>query len=133
MNAPLLPLKPIERLGWMRHFPSLRCQRSCTRFTSGRDYAMRCETVKMVRPERRLRSNGAHQHVMLSGLDLIIFLTDDRGWNHRFLERPTITHPIVHSFEFLVEHFRIPEVPDVGTLEPDRLEMFRQRLRALET
>lgn len=135
MNAPILPLSPYERLGWMRYFQSLKCRKTCCKrsFQAGKIYAMSVRTVRVTTRERRRRRDGLFESVELAGCDLEIVLTAGNGWRHRFLDKPQASHPIVHNFEFLVEHFSIPQVPDIATLNPQGFETYKARLRALES
>ncbi len=90
----------------------------------------------MVTQTVRIKSetrNAKSETVVLTGCELMIVLTADNGWRHRFLAAPKKTHTIIHSFEFLVEHFHIPQVPDVAALNPNGFETFKARLRALES
>jgi len=133
MNAPLLPVAPYQRLGWMRHFKSLRCKKDCAGFTKGRDYPILVEDVRISHGERRLRRNGVRESVTLTGRGLMFVIKADNGWRHRFLDRPQDAHPIIHDFAFLVEHFTIPQVRDVALLNPKGFETYKARLRALES
>jgi hypothetical protein len=117
----------------MRHFNFLRCKKDCSGFTRGKDYPMTLESVRLSHGERRSRRNGVRESVTLAGRGLMIVLKADNGWRHRFLDRPQAEHPIIHNFGFLVEHFTIPQIPDVARLNPKAFETYKARLRALES
>ncbi len=94
---------------------------------------MATQTVRITFSENRNSELGTRKFCTLTGCELMIVLTADNGWRHRFLAAPKKTHTIIHSFEFLVEHFHIPQVPDVAALNPKGFETFKARLRALES
>jgi hypothetical protein len=91
------------------------------------------EDVRLTHAERKTRTGGVKEAVTLSGNGLMVVIKADNGWRHRFLDQPRAEHPILHDFQFLVEHFTIPPVPDVARLHAKAFETYKARLRALES
>lgn len=137
MNYPIQPLSPIERLGWLVHFSTLKCKKNFSAsgsqlFTVSKRYSFTASTVKVRRTERRARRDGIRSPVHLTGPDLYIKIADESARDHRFLARPATRNDIIHDFAFLVEHFEIPEIPDLASLHPKKFQEYKRRLRALE-
>lgn len=145
MLTPLQPLPPMQRLGWLQHFSSLKCKTGHTsqvtgHFLKNRRYAIATETVRVESKERRARRDGSSEPVTYTGKDLLVRIQDEQGNWHRFLSNPpllqhskTPKHPLIHDFMFLVKHFEIPEIPDAAALQPKLFREMKQRLKALES
>ena len=141
MNYPIQPLPALQRLGWLIHFSSLKCRRTVSQlstfnsqpsFRAARRYPFTTETVKVRATERRAGRDGVSRPVHLTGLDLLVRLRDEQGQWHRFLTLPATKNEIIHDFRFLVEHFEIPDIPDLARLQPGRFREYKRKLRALE-
>jgi hypothetical protein len=132
LNNPLQPLPPIQRLGWLIHFRDLRCRRSITTFRARRRYPITCETVRVQQRDRRTRRDGVTEPVIYTGQELFIRIKDNAGTWHRCLPTPANQHPLIHDFTFLIDHFDIPEVHDVATLNQKQFAANKRALKALE-
>lgn len=133
MITPLQPLAPMQRLGWLPHFTKLKCRlaiEGC--FRRGATYPMLTSIVKVESKERRTTRSGGTEPITIAGRDLLVQLRDDKGHWHRFISRPPFTHEILHDHAALVEHFDIPEIPDLAALQPKRFAEFKKRLKELE-
>lgn len=133
MIHPLQPLAPIQRLGWLKHFSRIKCAKSFARFVAGALYDVTVENVGVSHEEIRIRHDGDAEMVTLSGSDLLIKIADGEGEKHRFLAAPKSKLYMIHDLPFLVEHFHIPAIPDLGAMRPRELEALKKKLRALES
>lgn len=133
----------MQRLGWLPHTGELKCAipidignllagRRTTVFSKGDRYDFTTEKVKVFSKERRARRDGVSEPVTYSGYELFIRIKDNRGNWHRCLPNPQGQHALIHDLEFLVEHFEIPEVPDLAKLHPKKFATYKRKLRKLE-
>lgn len=130
---PLQPLPPMQRLGWLPQSGTLKCLRSCVpAFLRYSPYDFTTEKVKVFSKERRARRDGVSEPVTYSGYELLIRVKDDHGEWHRCLPNPQGQHALIHDLEFLVEHFEIPEVPDLAALHPKKFAAYKRKLKKLE-
>lgn len=140
VRAPFALLNHVQRLGYLDEEDSIQCQVGTDGFTEGSRYPLRTETFEGRKVEARKRPGRAPEDVLVSGQELAILVTDDRGETHCFTqflpsgetdeERPGAEHH--HTLSELVTHFAIPEVPDVATLNPGLYQTYKQRLLALQ-
>jgi len=135
MNPPLQPLAPAQRLAWLVNHSLLRCKRSepAGHFLKGSDYAITTETARIQFKERRARRDGITEPVTFTGHELLVRLKDEKGNWHRCLPNPTATHELIHDFAFLVQHFHIPDVPDIAKATPKQFAAMKRRLKMLES
>jgi SNF2 family DNA or RNA helicase len=110
-------------------------------FTAGQSYPLRTQTIEVERRTSKPGMDGFDEEFLLKGKELVIFITDDDGREHGFIDRRHLDKEVKvgdgkAEFKFvlqdLVEHFHIPEVPDVAALNPARFEELQQELRAIE-
>jgi hypothetical protein len=133
VNHPLQPLQPLQRLGWLKHFTAIECSKASHGvFRAGQSYPMTSETVTIRTKDRRQRTDGVSEPVTFTGKNILIRVKDHAGDWHRFLENPAAEHPLIHDLKFLVEHFSIPEIQDVATLNPTQFRKNIRKLKALE-
>lgn len=133
----------MQRLGWLPHAGVLKCTESVdignllagrrtTVFANGESYSFTTEKVKVFTKERRARRDGISEPVTYSGYELVVRVKDNQGNWHRCLPNPQADHALIHDLEFLVEHFEIPEVPDLAALHPKDFSRYKRRLKQLE-
>lgn len=123
----------MQRLGWLPQTGQLKCSRSCFPvFLRDSFYEFTTEKVKVFLKERRARRDGVSEPVTYSGYELLIRIRDNQGNWHRCLPNPQGQHALIHDLEFLVEHFHIPQVPDLAALHPKKFAAYKRRLKRLE-
>jgi hypothetical protein len=127
----------MQRLGWLSNFKELRCRTSVpfdssVLFSRSRRYAITTERVKIQFKERRARRDGVCEPVTLTGSEMLVRIKDNAGNWHRCIASPAGKHALIHDLQFLVDHFDIPEVPDVAQLNPKQFAANKRALRALE-
>jgi hypothetical protein len=146
VRAPLCPLPKIQRLGFLDEQDDILCCKTLSApqsaFVSGKRYAIRSTTVATNRSGTKMNLSGLLDDVEWNGQELAFFVTDESGVERCFMEgrlreenvtinliRPGATgrkardiEPDPCAIDFtlqeLVEHFVIPEVPDVAALQP---------------
>ena len=100
-------------------------------FQTGQRYQIRTETLSVKRTGRKLNLTGELDDVQWEGSELALYIKDLAGLEHLFMEerlradnvRLSIQaegdpSPIEYNLQQLVEHFDIPEVPDVAAKDP---------------
>ena len=121
----------------------------------GRRYAIRSATVRVKRAGTKMNLEGGVDDVEYDGQELAFFIKDEEGIEQTFLEarlrhssisvhiaKPGVAEALrklkVHhlqpcaidfTLQELAEHFNIPEVPDVTTMNP---EGYKKNLELLE-
>jgi hypothetical protein len=129
---------------------------SGTDFVAGRRYQIRSTTVATKRAGTKINNIGLPDEVEWNGQELAFFITDETGVEQCFMEgrlreenvsinliRPGATgrkqrdlEPDACVIDFtlqeLVEHFVIPEVPDVATLQPRQYAAHLKTLADIE-
>ncbi|MGN6556355.1 MAG: hypothetical protein ACTHLW_21800 [Verrucomicrobiota bacterium] len=146
-RAPLYPLNPIMRLGYLDEHETILCERILGRnFTAGRRYPLRSQTVQVTRAGTKINNSGMPDDVEYSGQELAFYIRDNAGVERIFMDaqfreeniRVNLLNDrkedgdkvkIDFTLQYLVEHFHIPEVPDVATLHPDA---YQRNLRLLD-
>jgi len=154
IRAPLYPLSPIMRLGYLDEQDNITCTKTVLLegapvFSPDRIYAIRSTTVQVKRSGEKYTLSGGYDEVEWDGQELAFFITDDRGIERVFMEGrlrvasvkisvskpddrpkrgcppapPTVGGedppcPIDFTLHELVEHFTIPDVPDVARVNP---------------
>ena len=143
---PLQPLPPMQRLGWLPQRGQLKCIKTARNpkmwagyntppsfLDRGQLYDFTTEKVKIQIKERRARRDGISEPVTYAGVELLIRVKDNHGNWHRCLANPAGQHALIHDLSFLVEHFDIPQVPDVAKQHRKQFANFQRRLKRLET
>jgi len=145
-RSPLYPLNKIQRLGYLDDNDDILCTKDLVEtsfpqllavFKAGQRYQIRTETLSVKRTGRKMNLTGELDDVQWEGSELALYIksigTDgkDDGQEHLFMEerlrksdvRLSIQaendpSPIEYNLQQLVEHFDIPEVPDVASKDP---------------
>ena len=141
-RAPLTPLSPIHRLGYLDENEEIECRSSDSAFTAGQRYPLTSETVPILLKEVRkkpsyLRStpDDSQEDVETAGQDLLIRIRDSHGNWHGFTQHPVAEREDCHSLHRLpdlLQRFVIPPVKDVAELAPERYAHFTRKLMELE-
>jgi len=157
VRAPLYPLPKIQRLGYLDEQDDILCCKSFGNsvgghFVAGRRYFLRSTTVATKRSGTKVNNLGLLDDVEWNGQELAFFITDQSGVERCFMEgrlreenvQLNLIRPgakgrkerdledecaIDFTLQELVEHFVIPEVPDVATRLPQQYEAHRQTMR----
>ena len=160
-RAPLYPLPEIQRLGYLDEQDTIECTLDLgEHFQAGKSYPLRTQTVPVTRLVVKPNAfTGEDEKLEFTGQELALFLkagTDDEATElcfmdaklkddpntkvgnacqqkHRSRYAPEPEkQPIDYSLQDLCGHFRIPEVPDVATVDPKRYERNLALLEQLE-
>jgi len=123
VRAPFYPLNPVQRLGYLDEFESLTCRKTLAGFSEGRRYSITSRTIPVERREKRLNLAGNPEEIEVSGNELLIEINDDHGTRHAFTfdtGNRNLSGFKPHDLQALIDHFDIPAVPDIASLQPDR-------------
>lgn len=143
-RAPLAPLGPGVRLGWLDEHDSLVCRRDDPpRFRAGRRYEMTAQPVFITRSGTVRTMAGSIEDVSRTGRETCYLVMDDRGEPNAFRTQHANEMEVVdelgvveqrppRALAELLAHFEIPAVPDIATLQPARYQEMRDRLKQLE-
>ena len=164
VRAPLYPLSPIQRLGFLDEADEIVCVKDLLdddggddvrspRFKADRHYALRSTTVAVKRSGQKRNLAGELDDVEWDGCELAFFIKDETGVERIFMEgrlrdesvRLSLLKAgekpgrqdehdlevcvIDHTLNQLIEHFTIPDVPDVATVNP---QGYQQNIKLLE-
>jgi hypothetical protein len=159
VRAPLYPLPKIQRLGYLDEQDDILCCKSFgnsagANFVAGRRYFLRSTTVATKRSGTKVNNLGLLDDVEWNGQELAFFITDQTGIERCFMEgrlreekvQINLIRPgskgrkerdledecaIDFTLQQLVEHFVIPEVPDVATRLPEQYAAHRQTMQEI--
>lgn len=145
-RAPLWPLNPVMRLGWLDDQDRVTCIKDLVHerrpvFRAGEQYELSARTVCVTRRSEKRNLRGGLDEVHLSGRELCFEIMDATGRKRAFriVRENELADPNdkqapaeVWPLEKLLEHFEIPDVPDVARAHPDRYQFYRDRLQQLE-
>jgi len=111
-------------------------------FRAGTRYAIRTETIRVKRSGTKMNLTGERDEVEWEGSELALFIRDGEGIERLFMEERlrgkdvTLSiqdqgapSPIEYNLQDLIQHFEIPEVPDVALVHP---AAYQKNLEALE-
>jgi|CZKV01.1.fsa_nt_gi hypothetical protein len=144
-RAPLYPLNKIQRLGYIEEQDTILCLKDLGKwFNAGDRYVLRMETIRVTRNGTKMNLEGALDDVQYDGSELAIFIESPDG-ERLFMEARHMDasvklsiqdvgkpSPIHFTLQQLVDHFEIPEVPDVATINPDGYNLNLQLLHEIE-
>lgn len=96
-RAPLYPLPPIQRLGYLDEENFIECKSDLSAlnpplstsqplFLAGRRYPITTQTLAVRRPSIKVNLTGEDQQLELTGQELAIFITGEDGAAHCFME-----------------------------------------------
>jgi hypothetical protein len=152
-RAPLVPLPKIQRLGYLDELDDVLCVKDLAGpdsvgpiFQAGRRYPLATKSMRFTRLQKKPNLQGEDEELELSGQELAILIQPDSGEDAReycfmdgALRAPTVRigeNPGADVVDFtlqeLVDHFEIPEVPDIATVDPARYNAFIEQLHRLE-
>lgn len=151
-RAPLYPLSPIQRLGYLDEHDRIPCRKSLGPFVRGREYDLRSTTVAVNRIGTRRNIFNALDDVEWNGQELALSIKVD-GNEFLFMDGKlrdkTVTINLLQpgtrkidetapacvidfDLQQLADHFVIPEVPDVASLHPDGYQRHLKLLDKIE-
>lgn len=156
-RAPLYPLPKIQRLGYLEEEDSIQaiedfCIDEVPVFRRGHSYPLRTKTIAVKRKGTKLNLVGEPESLEYTGQELATWVKDDPGEDHCFLDARALANGVelpplfdyrsgeprlpserrVHPLQKLVDHFHIPDVPDVAAANPDGFKLALERLQQLQ-
>jgi hypothetical protein len=147
-RAPLYPLPGLQRLGYLEEEDSILCKADLVRdgatlYKAGESYALATQSVCVTRLGFRPNLAAEMEEVEYSGSELATYITDATGTQRCFMEDRLReqnvsldgypdTEKIDFTLQELDEHFVIPDVPDVASVNPDAFQANLAQLQQLE-
>lgn len=146
-RAPLYPLNKIQSLGYIDESDAIECVKDLHSkdmkviFKTGEKYPLSSRTLQVERVSWKPNMAGRDEEMLLNGREMAIVLKDHEGhdWNFVQLHREAKvnlrwgeTFTPHFDLEVLVNHFQIPEVPDVASASPDAYRNNLNTLRQIE-
>ncbi len=133
-RAPLSPLPPERRLGWLDEFTHLECRAEWPGiFRRDFLYPHRCHDIPTRRLLERKTVAGEPEEVLVSGMELLVTIHDDLRRLHAFANFPVPNDPrlhAVHDFSTLLQHFKIPSARDITLVLPAAYKKLKAALSA---
>jgi len=129
-RAPLRPLPPELRLGYLDEADEIVCTKAVGRFVPGKAYPVEVIPCTWSRPVEDETITGLRFMAIRSGSDLavdvagVLFVPPNL-----MLEGTSVTPRPQESLQVLVDHFAIPEVPDIASTQR---ETFNRNLELLD-
>jgi hypothetical protein len=128
------------------------CPPFATVFHAGQVYPISTQSVRFTRTQTKPNLRGEEEELELSGQELAIYVKSNLSADHQgrraeegscFMDSALRADnvmvgqqsgaEVIHfSLQDLVEHFEIPEVPDIATTDPERHQHFIDLLHQLE-
>ncbi|PWU21774.1 MAG: hypothetical protein C5B50_01050 [Verrucomicrobia bacterium] len=156
VRAPLYPLSPIQRLGYLDECDDIVCSRNLRGrnntldFTADQKYPLRSTTIGVKRSGKKLNLEGQYDDVEWNGQELAFFITDNVGTERIFmdarLQSPDVEFNLPRSpdnpkervkvdftLQDLVHHFIVPNVEDVARTQPDTYQSNLKLLTEIES
>jgi hypothetical protein len=156
-RAPLYPLNPIQRLGYLDEQDDIRCLKNLDGFAAGSRYPINSQTLLVKRHGTKVNVCGGRDQMQWDGQELALWITDDTGQRRLFMDGrlrdPDVTvqaevpgaRKLMHAMgvnhepcaidftlQELVAHFEIPEVDDVAKLNPVQYQKNLELLAEIE-
>lgn len=141
--TPIRPLTPLQRLAWIED-TRLACTQSLTHpdgtlmFQAGESYPVLAHLTKVIWREEKTVADGSKGLIECSGFESAFRVTDRGGTDRWFVEhrlgRQTEITPLSdHDFNIqeLLEHFEIPDVPDLAVERKAEYEAAKERILCL--
>jgi hypothetical protein len=154
-RAPLYPLTPRQRIGFLDEADSIHCTQDSNGFQAGQAYPIRTLQVAIRRLGTKLDLEGQPQSVEWHSQETAFVITNQAGQEKVFLDgrfrsagvRVTLLPPgeqpgrddelallcrIDFTIEELCEHFTIPDVLDVARVNPEGYQRNVDLLKEIE-
>ncbi len=145
IRAPLVPLPKIERLGYLDENDDILCVQDLGDFRAGVRYPLSTRSIRFTRTTTKPNIRGEDEELELSGQERAVIIKSDspstpstksktpstesnestfmdaslRAPNVEVGEKPG-AEVVQFTLQQLVDHFDIPEVPDIATTDPVR-------------
>lgn len=137
-RAPFYPLSPVLRLGFLDESDTIQCSKAVGPFKQGVFYPLQCSTAHTERDGERINILGMREDVTYMGQELVVRIIPPgkRADSWSFTNDPKITKDLAgtdqHTMAELLEHFVIPDVPDVAVAYPEKYQANLAAIRTIE-
>jgi hypothetical protein len=143
-RAPLVPLPKIQRLGYLDEQDDILCVKDLGPFKAGVKYALSSRSMRFTRKQFKPTVTGGEEELELSGQELAILIQPADGGEPKCFMDASLRAANVKigeddgnavvdfTLQELVNHFEIPEVPDIATVDPARYCALIEQLHRLE-
>src|SRR6185503_3181482 len=127
---PLAPLLPIQRIGYLSGH--IVCTKNTGPFLAGGLYPVQTLVWPAHSSANWADALGRSVKLSMRSLETIVFVGGVKCAFAPAHVRPNISKPAIGDYATLLEHFDIPEVPDLGALNPQAMRLAGERVRQLE-
>jgi SNF2 family DNA or RNA helicase len=142
IRSPLVPLPATQRMAWLDEVTEIKCTKSMGKFRAGMIYGIRSGSVLVERMTHKPNMAGEMEDILLNGSEMLLSIEGDDGKYHTFIDgrhlkpgvaitkQGAIADPVKPEFTLqqLVDHFEIPDVPDVAITKGDEYSRHRQEM-----
>jgi hypothetical protein len=152
IRAPLVPLPKIQRLGYLDESDDILCVKALAvpgtgkSFEAGQRYPLATRSMRFTRTQFKPNLHGEEEELELSGQELAILIRlnpdnpdDEFCFMDGALRHDNVrvgddagTDVVNFTLQQLVDHFEIPDVPDIARAHPSRFENYVAQLHQLE-
>lgn len=131
-RAPLYPLPPVQRLGYLDEEDMVQCAKDLGPFKAGDRYYIETDTEKATFHTTIMDREGMPNEVLREGKELVltVYLDGKRDdetahkfiiggkYDYELTDKPENSNQ-VHTFNQFIDHFIVPDVDDVATMDPE--------------
>lgn len=128
-RAPFVKLTPVQRLGFLDEQEKIFCTKSFGRFKAGESYPLSASTITVERTKSKPTHSGNDVDLLLNGQELLIQIDGCNFLDRKYHSREIFLSQQVEgkekevtpqfTLDDIINHFDIPEVPDVAECRPD--------------
>ncbi len=129
-----------QRVGWLDEQDAIKCLHDWRTFEKGKSYEVTTITFTGKKIEWREGKDGMEE-IFVSGQELAIMVNDGKAkhtFTHHALDPEELPEELAEAEKFhglrdLLDHFELPDVPDLATRQPARYAANLVALAAIET
>lgn len=134
-TSPLTELGPIQRIAWLDEYTHIQCAKPLgDGFAIGEAYRVACLDIPVSTILDRQTMQGGSEEVLITGRELVVTIRDARkrihGFSHTSIPSDVEIHELHHT-QTLIDHFAIPEAPDITRVYPSTYRKLHTALSAL--
>jgi hypothetical protein len=150
VRSPLVPLPASQRLAWLDEVTTIKCTKDLhhkyrTLFQAGQSYPTRACTVLIERMTQKPNMAGEMENILCNGTEMLLSIEGEDRREYNFLDGRHIKEdidvtranssarvPIDFPLQRLLEHFEIPDVPDVSETKAGEYNRHRENLAKIQ-
>jgi hypothetical protein len=135
-TSPLTELAPMQRIAWLDEYTHIECTAAFEgdSFAPGDSYRVVCTDIPTTHITDRQTMHGGTEEVLITGHELLVTVRDSRNRLHAFCHTGIPTDIEIHKLhhtQYLLNHFAIPDAPDITKVYPATYAKHRAFLSTL--